>query len=269
MCPSTCRLLRACGAFFIRRTSRGAPDSHLYKAVLAGVHCLVGACLVRSCLLVGAPPCCTGIAAAAAGLTQSVRGIPGISASKRALTGHPPLFACAAYVHALLQAGHSLEFFIEGGRRWGAAAADVTLFIRQLLLVLPRHGVSHPAKRLHAHCVLPTLPALQPSRLRCSRDGRVNPPKLGMLRMVVDAVAAGDVTRVGANKQACTCSSFHAATTLAGLACSPGVCLCIGAPSRSAAQASMSHTSACLRQHPPLVSLPCAARLCSADCDEL
>lgn len=51
------RLLRACGAFFIRRSSRGAPDSQLYKAVLA------------------------------------------------------------AYVHALLRAGHSLEFFIEGGRR--------------------------------------------------------------------------------------------------------------------------------------------------------
>jgi len=39
LCPSTpaCgRLLRACGAFFIRRTSRGAPDAHLYKQVLAG-----------------------------------------------------------------------------------------------------------------------------------------------------------------------------------------------------------------------------------------
>lgn len=33
---AVCRLLRACGAFFIRRTSRGAPDSHLYKSVLAG-----------------------------------------------------------------------------------------------------------------------------------------------------------------------------------------------------------------------------------------
>ncbi|KAL4853904.1 Glycerol-3-phosphate acyltransferase [Chlorella vulgaris] len=82
--PLVNRLLRACGAFFIRRTSRGADDAHAYKSVLA------------------------------------------------------------AYVHAMLVAGLSLEFFIEGGR---------------------------------------------------SRDGRVNPPKLGMLRMVVDAVMAGDVDR--------------------------------------------------------------------------
>ncbi|EFN54663.1 hypothetical protein CHLNCDRAFT_135255 [Chlorella variabilis] len=82
--PIVGRLLRACGAFFIRRTSRGSADAHLYKSVLA------------------------------------------------------------AYVQALLVAGHHLEFFIEGGR---------------------------------------------------SRDGRVNPPKLGMLRMVVDAVMAGDVDR--------------------------------------------------------------------------
>lgn len=39
-----------------------------------------------------------------------------------------------------------------------------------------------------------------------SRDGRVNPPKLGMLRMVVDAVAAGDVTRVGATAGQCSIS---------------------------------------------------------------
>lgn len=80
--PLVGRVLRVCGAFFIRRTSRGTPDSHLYKAVLA------------------------------------------------------------AYVHALLVSGHSLEFFIEGGR---------------------------------------------------SRDGRVNSPKLGLLKMVVEAVEAGDV----------------------------------------------------------------------------
>lgn len=42
-CALGCRLLRACGAFFIRRTSRGAPDSHLYKAVLAGALGLLGA----------------------------------------------------------------------------------------------------------------------------------------------------------------------------------------------------------------------------------
>ncbi|KAL4437787.1 hypothetical protein ABPG77_005699 [Micractinium sp. CCAP 211/92] len=82
--PLVGRLLRACGAFFIRRSSRGAADSQLYKLVLA------------------------------------------------------------AYVHALLRAGHSLEFFVEGGR---------------------------------------------------TRDGRVNPPKLGLLRMVVDAAAAGDLGR--------------------------------------------------------------------------
>ena len=34
--PLVGRLLRACGAFFIRRTSRGSPDANLYKAVLAG-----------------------------------------------------------------------------------------------------------------------------------------------------------------------------------------------------------------------------------------
>jgi hypothetical protein len=34
--PVVGRLLRACGAFFIRRTSRGAPDAADYKAVLAG-----------------------------------------------------------------------------------------------------------------------------------------------------------------------------------------------------------------------------------------
>lgn len=143
MCPSTSRLLRACGAFFIRRTSRGAPDSHLYKAVLAGVHCLVGACLVRSRLWLVL--LLVVLATAAAGLTQSKHGTPGALANKHALTGHPPLFSCAAYVHALLQAGHSLEFFIEGGRRWGAAG-DVALSIDQLLLVLPCSGVFHPAK---------------------------------------------------------------------------------------------------------------------------
>jgi hypothetical protein len=34
--PLVGRLLRACGAFFIRRTSRSSPDANLYKAVLAG-----------------------------------------------------------------------------------------------------------------------------------------------------------------------------------------------------------------------------------------
>lgn len=58
---------------------------------------------------------------------------------------------------------------------------------------------------------LPLTHCLPPRRF-CSRDGRVNPPKLGMLRMVVDAVATGDVERVG-------CS---AAPVVLGALCSSG-----------------------------------------------
>eukprot|EP00887_Chlorella_sp_A99_P000016 scaffold16.g16.t1 len=81
--PLVSRLLRACGAFFIRRSNGGA-DAEMYKRVLAG------------------------------------------------------------YVHALLREGQLLEWFIEGGR---------------------------------------------------SRDGRVNPPKLGLLSYVVDAQLAGDLPK--------------------------------------------------------------------------
>lgn len=43
--PLVNRLLRACGAFFIRRTSRGADDAHAYKSVLAGgLSCSQSAC---------------------------------------------------------------------------------------------------------------------------------------------------------------------------------------------------------------------------------
>lgn len=126
--------------------------------------------------------------------------------------------------------------------------------------ILLKAACALPAANTLCFATLP--PALQPRRAR-------QPSQAGHAAHGGGCHGSGQCHTGGCDSHA---PALDFAQPLPLLALLQPPCLlvqCIGAPLRSAAQARMSHISACPRQHPPRVSLPCAARLRGADGDEL